>query len=67
MSDEKTNREWIEGRYGPITLNHRTVIVATVPVFKGVSIGIGMTEEEALERLRHDLSGGHRAAEVNTR
>lgn len=62
-----TDKEWIESRYGPVTLQQRTVLfpaqalvaiwIAAVPVFKGVTTGAGATQEDAIRYLRMDLCG----------
>lgn len=60
----ETTEQWIEHRYGPITLEERAVWfgplnvrvqVASVPVYRGSAIGLGATDEAAIEALKRDL------------
>lgn len=54
---ERWGRKWIEERYGPISMETRTVRIAAVRVINVVAIGIGFSEEEALASLKADLQG----------
>ncbi len=58
--------QWIETRYGPIVIQRHSVmfenalvvvVSAGVPVYKGVSVGVGATEDIAIAALYGDLTG----------
>lgn len=55
MADTST-REWIESRYGKVTVEARRIVVACVPTFNGIAIGIGFTQDDALENLKINLT-----------
>jgi hypothetical protein len=55
MADTST-REWIESRYGKVAIEARRIVVACVPVSTGMAMGVGFTQDEALERLKIDLT-----------
>lgn len=66
-TEEAGKRDWIVKRYGPITIVNQTVMyggergaictvfIAAVPVWKGIAVGAGATEEIAVEALYGDL------------
>lgn len=54
--DGQGTRDWITKRYGPIGVRKVTLYVATVPVYKGVACGEGMSENDAVESLYKDLT-----------
>lgn len=55
MADTST-REWIESRYGKVAIEARRIVVACVPVADGIAMGMGFTQDEALEQLKIDLT-----------
>jgi hypothetical protein len=71
---EKEQREWIESRYGPITLQQRTVLfpaqalvaiwIAAVPVMGGIATGAGATQADAINYLHMDLRGELKAHDI---
>lgn len=71
---EQEQREWVESRYGPITLQQRTVLfpaqasvaiyIAAVPVMGGIATGAGATQADAINYLCMDLRAELRAHDV---
>jgi len=56
MATEQTTQEWIEQRYGRVSVKQVTLYVALVPVMGGLASGEGMTEAAAMESLYKDLT-----------
>lgn len=51
-----TTREWIESRYGKVAIEARRIVVACVPTYSGIAMGVGFTQDEAIEKLKINLT-----------
>jgi hypothetical protein len=64
MADPST-REWIESRYGKVSIEARRIVVACVPTLKGAAMGVGFSQDEAIEKLKENLTvPGSEAEEI---